>query len=158
MLIAFLICVAVFFIAFFTLDNNTKERVIYKDTGPKARIFVNKKYNIAAKPDLILKKPEGYIGFEYKGRKRGIYESDIIEAKAAALAARSKYPIYAIQIKNQTQNKVIVLPKSNADLYKEIERYVLLTSQAQSKQLPATPHPMKCRVCPVKTSCSYRLN
>ena len=159
MLTLFLICVAVFIIAFVLLDRGDKdsERVIYKDTGPKARVFVNKKYKVAAKPDLILKNIDGYIGVEFKSRKYGIYESDIVEAKAAALAARSKYPIFAIQIKNQTQNKVIVLPKSNDDLYREIEGYVSLASLASAKLLPANPHPMKCKSCPVKMSCNESL-
>ena len=156
MLTAFIISLVVFITAFVLLDRNDREseRVIYKDTGPNARVFVNKKYKVAAKPDLILKNIDGYIGVEFKSRKYGIYESDIVEAKAAALAARSKYPIFAIQVKNQTQNKVIVLPKSNADLFREIEGYISLASQARLRLLPATPHPMKCKSCPEKMSCN----
>lgn len=159
MLTIFLICVAAFVIAFVLLERSDgdSERIVYKDTGPKSRVFVNKKYKVAAKPDLIIKNIDGFIGVEFKSRQYGIYESDIVEAKAAALAARSKYPIYAIQIKNQNQNKVIVLPKSNDDLYREIERYILLASQAHSKLLPASPHTMKCKSCPVKMSCNERI-
>lgn len=157
MIIVACIIVFVFLFILFGKQNANAPKVLYKDTGPRSRVFINKRYGIAAKPDAILQTPDGIVGVEYKSRRHGIYLSDIVEAKAAALAARSKYRICAIQIKNQTQSKVFPLPKNDADLYNEIKHYKELADAAQHQLLHAEPHPAKCRACPVNRHCSERL-
>ena len=153
-------CITIFIFIFFLFGkrNTDAPKVLYKDSGPRSRVFINKRYGIAAKPDAILQTPDGNVGVEYKSRRQGIYMSDIVEAKAAALAARSKYRVNLIQIKNQTESKVFPLPKRDEDLYNEIKQYKELADAAQHQLLHAEPQPAKCRTCPVNRHCSEKPN
>lgn len=134
------------------------ERILYQDKGERSRVFVNKRFGIAAKPDTILRTDEGDICIEFKSRKKGVYPSDIAEAKAAALAVRSKYRIVAIEIRNQTENQKFYLPKDDDLLYSEIKHYAEMAQIAKQELLPATPQKFKCRNCPVNQSCNQRAN
>ena len=156
-MITILLLLMVFVIAFVTFGSSKfkgQTTIVYQDEGKRSKVFINKKFGVAAKPDIILNTIDGYICTEYKGRKKGIYESDIIEAKAAALAVRSKYPIVAIQIKNQTESRVYPLPKSDKELYEHIRQYKEMADVAHSQLLPAKPNRPKCHTCPVKSSCN----
>ena len=128
-------------------------KVIYKDTG-NAKIFRNKKFRVEGKPDAILLTRVGYIAEEFKSRKRGFYESDIVQAKAAALAARSEDPISSISIRNQTEQKIILLPPSDQALFDDIAEYYNMAARAKQELLPARAHFVKCRHCAVKYACS----
>ena len=118
-------------------------KVIYKDTG-NAKIFRNKKFRVEGKPDAILLTRVGYIAEEFKSRKRGFYESDIVQAKAAALAARSEYPI----------SSIFLLPPSDQALFDDIAEYYNMAARAKQELLPARAHFVKCRHCAVKYACS----
>ena len=154
-MITVIILSLVFLIALVFLSPSVKEdRVLYQDKGLRSKVFTNKKFGIAAKPDLILRTQEGDVVVEYKGRIRGIYQSDIAEAKAAALASRSKYKIVAIQIKTQTESQVFYLPKDDNALYSEIKDYIEMARVAETNHLPASPQKFKCKGFPVNQSCS----
>ena len=144
-----------FLVVLVFLSPSVKEdRILYQDKGRRSKVFTNKKFGVAAKPDLILRTKDGDIAFEYKSRVRGIYQSDIAEAKAAALASRSKYRIVVIQIKTKTESQVFYLPKDDQALYSEIKHYVEMARVADSELLPSSPQKFKCKGCPVNKSCN----
>lgn len=70
-------------------------KLVYADTGEGSEVFRSEKYGLSAKPDFILKlKNKAYVLVEYKGRDSNeVFSSDIVQAKAAVLAARTKYPV-----------------------------------------------------------------
>lgn len=152
----FITLLVVVVVGFILYRSSRTTGIVYQDEGKQSKIFINKKYGIAAKPDTILNTIDGYVCVEYKSRRRGIYEGDIAEAKAAALAVRSKYPIVAIQIKNQTETNVIQLPESDDELYEQIRRYKEMAEAAKTQLLPAKPNQFKCRHCAVRASCRDR--
>lgn len=151
------ILLLLFLVIIIALSPSQKgERILYQDKGERSRVFVNKRFGIAAKPDTILRTDEGDICIEFKSRKKGVYPSDIAEAKAAALAARSKYRIIAIEIRNQTECQKFYLPKDDKLLYSEIQQYVEMAKVANTELLPATPQKIKCNSCPVNQNCNQR--
>ena len=88
-----------------------RPRLVWVDKSRKTKAFRNKAYGVSGKPDCIYKLADGYRLVEFKSRKSGIYESDRVQAKAAALAARggSKYKITEILIQTKSSEETIQL-------------------------------------------------
>ena len=130
--------------------------LVWTDEGKHVKPFFNRTFQVLGKPDLIHK--TGYKKFlatEYKHRTSNAYNSDIAQAKCAALAARGHgYPITRILIKTQTTSHFYDLPASDSDLYREIEHLVKLVRFAkEGRQLQAQPQRFKCNNCAYKTKC-----
>lgn len=132
-------------------------KVIWIDIGKKTTPFFNNTFSVLGKPDLMYKVKGGILAVEYKDRGRGIYNSDIVQAKCAALAARGEgFKVIRVLIKNRSEDRYIELPPSDHALYKQIERYILLSRKAKNgEKMQAQPERHKCRACSLKLSCQY---
>lgn len=132
-------------------------KLIWIDKGNATKPFFNNDYKVLGKPDLMYRIPGGVLAVEYKNRRSGIYNSDIIQAKSAALAARgSGYKVTRILVKTKTQQQYFSLPKKNTVLFSEIEKYVSLTRCAKTgSNMKAVPSTMKCRNCAFMHKCKY---
>lgn len=134
-----------------------KGKLVWYDKNNRKKPFFNKKYKVFGKPDLIYKTLQGYLLVEFKSRKGGIFESDITQAKAAALAARyNGYKISDILIKTATEEKYITIPTLDSELHDDIESAIKIARLAKNgSALKALPYPRKCRACAFNHDCHY---
>ncbi len=116
--------------------------LIWIDNGQQTKPFFNQKYKIMGKPDLLYKMNKGGIlAVEYKHRFKNIYNSDIVQAQCAALAARGdNYSVNAILVKTKNTEKYIELPSIDNELYGIIQKYILSARKAKhGNNLSASP-------------------
>ena len=134
-------------------------KLIYVDKGRETKPFFNNRYKVLGKPDLMYKQKIGILAVEYKSRNSNIYESDIVQAKAAALAARGKgFKVNRILVKTKTNEKYITLPLSDRMLYTQIQKYVEIAKTAsQGKSQNAHPTRFKCMSCAYVGSCKFKV-
>ncbi len=136
-----------------------RPRLVWVDKSRKTKAFRNKAYGVSGKPDCIYKLADGYRLVEFKSRKSGIYESDRVQAKAAALAARggSKYKITEILIQTKSTEELIPLIMSDEQLYQDIKYYIELAQKAhQGEPLKAIPEKRKCKYCAYVKVCTEK--
>jgi len=131
------------------------ELIIYSDDG-SSPLLKNKQYRVSAKPDFIFTYLNGLAIVEFKGRVKGIKQSDIVQGKVGALAARDKYPgINTLFVYNRSgQFKEIPLPKDNRILYNQVSHEI--ESARNSKQLIKPIFPVdrrKCNTCSLRNGC-----
>ncbi|UZE97249.1 PD-(D/E)XK nuclease family protein [Alkalimarinus alittae] len=133
-------------------------KLIWVDKGRKTNPFFNRVFEVLGKPDLMYKIKGGILAVEYKSRKgTNIYQSDIVQAKTAALAARGEgYKVIRILIKTGSKDQYINLPSSDKALFDEVKQYVDITRSAhRGTALKAWPNKFKCRSCAFNHSCSH---
>lgn len=124
-----------------------------------AKPFFDGRFRILGKPDAIFKNAEGeFTAVEYKNRNKGIYSSDILQAKTAALAARgdmkNKHNVSKVVIVNQTDSKEILLPAKDYDLYNEIKYNVEAVQRIKTGEYGyKTKDKYKCNSCGYKYAC-----
>src|SRR4051794_13793424 len=63
-------------------------KLIWTDKGKLTKSFYNNDFEVFGKPDFLYREREEIIAVEFKSRFGPVFESDIVQAKAAALAAR----------------------------------------------------------------------
>ncbi len=159
-----IIILVIFFFVYFNRLNSLKIKgeLIWQDSGRETKYFINNEFDVYGKPDLMYRKENGKILLvEFKSRKGGIYLSDIIQTKAAALAARGAgYDIDEILVKTRGKERYYKLSNCNSDLYREIERFVKIaqSSSYYNSDLVGTPENRKCYSCAYKHSCKYSFN
>jgi len=132
--------------------------LIWIDNGQQTKPFFNQKYKILGKPDLLYKMNKGgVLAVEYKHRFKNIYNSDIVQAQCAALAARGEgYNVKTILIKTKNSKKYIELPKSDNRLFDLIQEHIIYARKAKSGEyLHASPNQYKCRDCAYNSNCRY---
>lgn len=131
--------------------------LLYADQGRDSKAFISKKYGVGAKPDFLVRLKSGKVALvEYKSRDNGnIYQSDIVQAKVSALAARDTYPVEVVFIKTKRRLQEIPLPKSNDALYKEVELYVMYARLANKGKMlyEYTDNLNQCGTCSMRTHC-----
>lgn len=131
--------------------------IIWRDLGTQTKPLFNRRYKVLGKLDLILfnSPSKTLVGVEYKSRQKHFYESDIVQSKTAALAARGAgINIQEILLINDTERKSIRLPVNDEDLYREIETHVTNVRIAKAKGcLPPTSSKHKCRSCGQRANC-----
>lgn len=135
-------------------------KLIWLDKGNSTSTFTNDEFYVCGKPDLIYRQKQGNLAVEYKSRNGPVYESDIVQAKVAALAARGsrRYRVDRIMIKTRSTERYIDLPAEDALLYREVERYVEMVRTAKAGGvLTASPTVPKCRSCGYRTPCAESL-
>lgn len=138
------------------LDDS--EKILWLDKRGTKALF-NKQQKIYSKPDFITLIKGLHTVIEYKSRYGPVYESDIIQAKASAISARSNgYPISQIIVETSSgHQKKIRIPLDDDELLKEIQPYLDLARQAKlGYQLPATNNQKKCTHCSYRSSCRYQ--
>lgn len=96
-------------------------KLVYSDDSPKAKVFVNHRYQLSAKPDFIFRTGLfTYTLVEYKSRSGYMKVSDIIQVKASIIAARSKFNITKSLVITGKSTKEIEAA-SNRSLYRDIK-------------------------------------
>ena len=132
-------------------------KLIWVDKGRGTKPFFNRAYEVLGKPDLMYHVRDGVLAVEYKSRQGQVYESDVVQAKCAALAARGdNYKVVRILVKTATQEKYINLPRSDKELFQEIKSYVTLTRKSKNGiKMKAWPNQAKCKSCAYKNQCDY---
>ena len=138
-----------------------KGKLIWVDKGRHTKPFFNSTFKIFGKPDLMYKIKGGVLAVEYKSRKgSGIYQSDIVQAKTAALAARGEgYKVIRILIKTGSNEQYINLPAADRSLFSEVKQYVDISRQSNKGAfLKAWPSKFKCRSCAYNHSCNHACN
>lgn len=132
-------------------------KLIWVDRGRSTKPFFNREFEVSGKPDLMYRTREGVLAVEYKSRRGPVFESDIVQAKCAGLAARSNgYPVTQLLVKTATVDEYIDLPSNDNALFDEIKEYVILSRQAKSGvRMQPKPNVGKCRGCAFKYDCSH---
>lgn len=155
-IIAFLIGLALLYLAH-RYARKTHSVAVWIDEGRQTKPFYSKQYNLAGKPDAIMRKGSTLYSVEYKSRKQNIYDSDVIQLKAASLLAREQgYNVRYGLIKTQEKEYRVDFGTNQA-LYKELKQYIALASDIdRGKDVPAKPHKFKCQYCAYKSDCGYR--
>ncbi|MFL7013695.1 CRISPR-associated protein Cas4 [Enterovibrio norvegicus] len=129
-------------------------KLVYVDDSPSSEVFLNHKYELAAKPDFIFKVGwNRYAAVEYKSRKGAVTQSDINQLKAATLAARSRWNVvegYVI-----TSNKRCRLEfGSNASIYNSIKKQHMAAKAIKIlNQKPRLRSDNRCNNCGYRHHC-----
>jgi len=132
--------------------------LIWVDEGKKTKAFFNRTFEILGKPDAMYRTSSGVCAVEYKSRKSGVLDSDIAQAKCAALAARAEgYKVNEIVVITRSERKSVALPRSDSDLFKEIRPLVkTIRDIRRGSKGEAKPNGGKCFNCAYRSSCSSR--
>lgn len=138
-------------------DDGFQGKLLFVDKGRQSRAFYSKKYGIVAKPDYIFDENGEIVLVEYKSRSNNrVYLSDIIQAKAASLAARSKYPVSKVRIITNGGRREISLPEDDENLFMDIEPFYSYAKSANEGLVNVfAKDPRQCSSCGVKRSCVY---
>ena len=134
------------------------DKILWVDK-PGSKPLFDKRYRINAKPDFITLINGVETLIEYKSRFGPVYASDIVQAKASALCARSNgYPVSRCIVETGSGlQKHITLPKDDNELYLEIEPFITIARQGKlGHALPPTDNRKKCHQCSYRTSCRYQ--
>lgn len=131
--------------------------LIWIDEGRHTKPFFNGAFKVFGKPDAIYRTRAGVTAVEYKSRNGPVFESDVTQAKCAALASRGEgYQVVDILVKTAGAKRHIKLPKSDRALYQDIEESVVLARRAKlGKAVPSAPSGSKCRSCAYREDCKH---
>jgi len=132
-------------------------KLIWVDKGTHVKPFFNSAFEVLGKPDLMYQIPDGVLAVEYKSRQGPVFESDIVQAKCAALAARGGgYKVVKVLVKTATTEEYLALPKGDKALFAEIKGYVDIARRAKvGAEMEARPDSGKCRGCAFRYGCRY---
>jgi len=134
---------------------SARQENVYIDKGRRSRPFVNKKYGIVAKPDRIKrKKNRTYKLVEFKSRSSRVYESDVAQAFAGAIAASNTYKITEVEIE-LGNGKIKKYEFTNPALeYKRLLPTIALALQIKKgKKIDRLAPEYKCRSCMYQEHC-----
>ena len=136
-------------------------QVLYIDDVKLNKIFRSQRFRIQGKPDAILRiTPGTTVIVEYKSRHHGIYDSDVTQLIATAIAVRETYPDVheGYVVLGSGKYKRIDLTASTGDLFRAIEGEVIATREAKSGKPPEyIPVVHKCKKCGVRYACARSL-
>lgn len=136
-------------------------KLVYADIGRNSRLFICKVFGLSAKPDFIYKTGRNeFTLVEYKGRAKGVYDSDVAQVIASVIAARAKYNIQKAYVQTDFTRKEIIVNKPSVELYKEISHLVDMTREIESNEIVTQCYPgkIKCKSCSMATHCEQRNN
>ncbi|POP51588.1 hypothetical protein C0068_16370 [Zhongshania marina] len=131
-------------------------KLIWTDYGIKTKPFYHSEFLVFGKPDLMYKVRRGVKAVEYKHRMGPVFDSDIAQALAAALAARgSGYRVIEVLVKTRSTELSIDLRESDSAVYRKLQGYVLLVRQAKDgRAMQKKPEARKCRSCAYREACA----
>lgn len=128
---------------------------IWRDRGKQSKPFFNGKYYVLAKPDHIFQLSNGDKGIvEYKSRYGQVYDSDVAQTLASALAARTGHEIKWATIYTKSSKKDVSLG-SDAEIWQKIKHLHKSVLIAKSGKVinEYNPNPKKCDKCAMKLNC-----
>lgn len=158
-ILAFILVLIYFLLKKSPKDNpfNIRGSLVWMDRGRSTKPFYNNVYAVFGKPDYLYKTETGVTAVEFKSRYGAIFQSDIVQSKAAALAARgSGYKVDTVVVKTSSQIKSISLPHSDKELFDQISRFVTIAQNAKiGIAIPGSPSYGKCKGCAYRDRCQY---
>tara|TARA_B100002049_G_scaffold229110_1_gene204325 strand:+ start:68579 stop:69061 length:483 start_codon:yes stop_codon:yes gene_type:complete len=131
-----------------------KGEVVYLDDGASG-VIRNSEYRVSARPDRVTNyKGKNYI-IEYKSRKKGIYEKDVVQGVVGALAVWGKFDgIDGLVVYNGSYQFKRYSFGSKEACYRRVKKAILKAQKIKSgKTVKEKVETSKCRVCPYNTSC-----
>lgn len=131
--------------------------VIYEDdSGGRKRTFVNLEYGLSARPDRIEKTRDGGILTEYKPRRGPVYQSDINQVYAGALAARGAGIVVTKgRVETGRAERVFSLPDDEGMLSKIRKPLEQARIVKQGGVPEAYPNKNKCTGCSYEAVCEH---
>lgn len=131
--------------------------LVYADQGRNSTLFVSDRYGIKAKPDFIIRLPNGNNAIaEYKSRSNNVYQSDIVQVKASALAVRAHMPLQQAFVVLKNRRQEIPLPKDDEELYREIECHVKWAREIKTQKaliMVGCKNRNQCNNCSIRHNC-----
>lgn len=133
-----------------------KGKLVWTDHGRQTRPFFNKTFQVFGKPDLMYRTKDGILAVEFKSRKGRVFSSDTVQAKCASLAARGAgFNVTKVLVKTASDELYVALPRSDAELFQEIEQSVIMARQAKKGlNVPSLPDRRKCYACAYRNACN----
>ncbi len=129
--------------------------LVYVDDKPAAKVFVNHRFELSAKPDFIFKVGfNKYVIAEFKNRKSGARDSDIAQSLATVVAVRSKYNVQGYYVITNNSPHYEACTESTGTIYRKIAK--LHKTAKQIKHLskrPSITRTAKCRTCGYRDNC-----
>lgn len=155
LLIVLLLLLAFFVIGF--IVTRTASSPLYSDKGIGSKVFKDKVRRIRAMPDRIEGTQRSALLLEYKSRKGGVYNSDVVQAIASVLAARgSGINITGAQIHTRGGSVKTIELGDDASLERKIKHPLMNARIVMSGGVPkATHQKVKCRGCGYNQVCEY---
>ena len=141
-----------------SVNGEVAGELIWVDEGRNTKPFFNQAFKVFGKPDAMYNHSGHVTAVEFKSRRGRIHESDITQAKAAALAARGAgYKVESVVVKTRTTHQQIPLPRTDRALYDEIAGHIEAARSIKQggKARSANPEPKKCASCAHNTSCAH---
>lgn len=134
-----------------------KGKIIYSDQGRKSKTFVSQEYRIRAKPDFLVRQPDGRLVLvEYKSREKPPNDSDVTQLIATAVAVRETYPdLKRGLVYTRGGQRKVDLSASTDILIRKIKTPLDAARAVKSNEsVRAAPSQGKCRACGYRTECS----
>lgn len=133
-----------------------KGDVSFKDT-PGERVFVDHEYGVSSRPDRIATYRNKKYVIEYKSRKKGIFEKDVIQAYVGALACWDHFGgIDFVVVYNSSYKYKLIKLRGKKGLYSKVKKHVDNARRIKKgERVRARVSRYKCRVCPYKKSCKW---
>ena len=130
------------------------QNVLFKDEGT-VPAFYDKEYGVSGKPDRISQQGKHKYSIEYKSRKKGIFERDIVEALTAALAAYDKIGgIDYVLVYNDSFQRKLIKVRSKKALYRKVKKHVEAARKIKSGSAKWISKTKKnCPTCPYSDNC-----
>ncbi|MGR5296938.1 Dna2/Cas4 domain-containing protein [Vibrio mediterranei] len=129
--------------------------LVYADDKPDAKVFVNHRFELSARPDFIFKVGfNKYVGVEYKNRRSGARTSDVAQSLATVVAVRSQFNIQGYYVVTNGTVRYEACPESTIAIYRKIAK--LHKTAKRIKYLnkrPAIHKTNKCRTCGYRDNC-----
>lgn len=143
--------------AFFPLPKTQfgfRGKLVYVDDSPSTRVLVTHRYQIGAKPDFVFKTGwKRYADVEYKSRKAPVKHSDICQAYASVLAARSRWNVTDAYIVTGVETRHLECGSSRA-IYRKIAKHHQTAKKVKHLNKPQPIKPIeKCGGCGFKHHC-----
>lgn len=132
---------------------------LYIDDGTN-KLLVDREFGVTSKPDRVVRFCGKVYLLEFKSRKSGVYDKDIIQACVGGLAYWGAVsPVNFILVYNGSYAFKKLRVKSKQRLFKKCSKYILMAKKIKSgKSVRTRVVGSKCRVCPYRESCKKSKN
>ncbi len=133
-----------------------KGEVIFKDE-PGAQVIVDREFMVSAKPDRVVRYRGKNVVLEFKSRKKGIFEKDLVQALAGGLAVWDLCGgIHEILVYNGSYRFKRIRLSSKQRLYSRLKKHIKVAQKVKSGgKVWVWPTRRKCKTCPYSQNCRW---
>lgn len=138
----------------YRLLNNSS--IVYMDDG-NSKTVVDGEYMVSSKPDRVVNFRGKKILIEYKSRKKGVYDRDVVQALSSALAVWDRFDrIDAVVVYNGGYDYKKITLHSKKQLFKKINKYVVTARKVKvAGSYSGRANHRNCPTCPYKVNCKW---